>query len=157
MALIHEVLYESGDLAGINLKEYLSRLTDSLTRMYGASGERIRLDIEPDELTLKIDASVPCGLAINELISNSIKHAHPDGRLGAIDIRVRVADGGEIVFVVADDGIGIPADLDVRKTGSMGMGIVLALVEKQLGGRLSIDRSRGTTVTIAIPFDGVAV
>ncbi len=157
MALIHEVLYNSGDLAGINLKEYLSRLTDSLTRMYGASGERIRLDVEPDEITLKLDASVPCGLAINELISNSLKHAHPDGRQGEIDIQVREVDGREIVFVVSDDGIGIPADLDVRTAGSMGMGIVLALVEKQLGGRLSVDCSRGTSVTIAVPVASVAV
>jgi hypothetical protein len=67
-----------------------------------------------------------------------------------------VADAREIVIVVSDDGIGIPADLDVRTSGGMGMGIVLALVEKQLGGRLSVDRSHGTSVTIAVPIDRVA-
>ena len=135
-----------------------SRSGGSLTSpAFTITGERIRLDIEPDEITLKLDASVPCGLAINELISNSLKHAHPDGRPGEIGIRVRVAEGQEIVFEVSDDGVGIPADLDVRTTGGMGMGIVLALVEKQLGGRLSVDRSRGTSVTIVVPIDNVAV
>ena len=150
MALIHEILYESSDLTGINLEQYLSQLAASLTRMYGAENGLVQIDVEPKDITLGIDATVPCGLAINELISNSLKHGYPDARKGQIGILVRSEADDELAIVVRDDGVGMPPDIDIRNTDTMGLGLVVGLVEKQLGGRLELDRSRGTRFTIII-------
>ncbi len=151
MALIHEILYDSDDLSSIDLTTYVSRLAASLTRMYGADADRVRLNVESDDITLGIDDMVPCGLAISELISNSLKYAFPDGREGEINLRVTSTPEGGVKLVVADDGVGLPAELDIRTTGTMGMGLVVGLVEKQLGGRLELDRTQGTCFTITIP------
>jgi two-component sensor histidine kinase len=151
MALIHEILYDSGDLSKIDLKNYVSRLASGLTRMYGADTGRVRLAVESATISLGIDDMVPCGLAISELISNSLKYAFPDGRDGRIDIRVNKAPDGEIEMIVGDDGVGLPEDLDYRNTNTMGMGLVVSLVERQLGGRLELDRTEGTRFKIVIP------
>jgi two-component sensor histidine kinase len=151
MALIHEILYDSDDLSSIDLSTYVSRLAASMTRMYGADSSQVRLNVESDDITLRIDDMVPCGLAISELISNSLKYAFPDGREGEINIRVTSTPEGGVKLVVRDDGVGLPAELDIRTTGTMGMGLVVGLVEKQLGGRLELDRTHGTCFTITIP------
>ena len=151
MALIHEILYDSDDLSSIDLSTYMSRLAASLTRMYGADAAQVRLNVESEDITLRIDDMVPCGLAISELISNSLKYAFPDGREGEIDLRVTSTPEGGVKLVVRDDGVGLPAELDIRTTSSMGMGLVVGLVEKQLGGRLEVDRTQGTCFTITIP------
>ncbi|MEJ2188937.1 MAG: PAS domain S-box protein, partial [Acidobacteriota bacterium] len=148
MAMIHEVLYESGDLAAIDLAAYVTKLARSLIRFYGAQADRIRLQVNAEAVSLGIDEIVPCGLVINELLSNSLKYAFPDGRRGKVEISARPTEAGEIVLVVCDDGIGLPPGLDIRKTETMGMGIVVGLVENQLGGRVELDRSDGTCFTI---------
>ena len=151
MALIHEILYDSDDLSSIDLSTYMSRLVASLTRMYGADAAQVRLNVETDDITLRIDDMVPCGLAISELVTNSLKYAFPDGREGEINLRVTSTPEGGVELVVRDDGVGLPAELDIRTTSSMGMGLVVGLVEKQLGGRLELDRTQGTCFTITIP------
>ena len=151
MALIHEILYDSRDLSRIDLKSYISRLATSLKRMYGADSGRVRLTVESAAITLGIDDMVPCGLAISELISNSLKYAFPDGRDGRIDILVNKAPDGGIELIVGDDGVGMPEGLDYRNTNTMGMGLVVSLVERQLGGSLELDRTQGTRFKIVIP------
>jgi len=151
MALIHEILYDSGDLSSIDLKKYIARLSTGLTRMFGADARRVRLDVKADDIALGIDEMVPCGLAISELISNSLKHAFPDDREGRIEIHATKASGGGIRLVVADDGVGMPEGLDIRNTKTMGMGLVVSLVERQLRGRLDLAHDRGTRFTIVIP------
>ncbi len=148
MALIHEVLYGSDDLSRIDLEDYVSKLAKSLTRMYGADASRIRLEVAATGVTLGIDDTVPCGLVISELLSNSFKYAFPDGRPGEISIEAVATDDDRIVLTVRDDGVGIPDDVDIRHTESMGMGLVTGLVENQLGGQLELDRTDGTCFTI---------
>jgi PAS domain S-box-containing protein len=148
MALIHEVLYGSDDLSRIDLEDYVSKLAKSLTRMYGADASRIRLEVAGNGVTLEIDDTVPCGLVISELLSNSFKYAFPDGRPGEISINAVATDDDRIVLTVRDDGVGIPDDVDIRHTESMGMGLVTGLVENQLGGQLELDRTGGTCFTI---------
>jgi PAS domain S-box-containing protein len=148
MALIHEVLYGSDDLSRIDLEDYVSKLAKSLTRMYGADASRIRLEVVGNGVTLEIDDTVPCGLVISELLSNSFKYAFPDGRPGEISINAVATDDDRIVLTVRDDGVGIPDDVDIRHTESMGMGLVTGLVENQLGGQLELDRTGGTCFTI---------
>ena len=150
MALIHEILYDSGDLSKIDLRDYVERLSNGLTRMYGADPGLVQLCVDAENITFGIDEMVPCGLALSELISNSLKYAFPSGRKGRIDI-VATSAGDGINLVVRDDGVGIPEDLDIRKTNTMGMGLVTNLVERQLGGRLELDRCEGTCFRIFIP------
>ena len=119
--------------------------------MYGADAGRVRLEVESAEITLGIDDMVPCGLAISELISNSLKYAFPDGREGRIDIRATPAPEGGIELVVGDDGVGMPKELDIRNTNTMGMSLVVSLVERQLGGSLELERTQGTRFRIFIP------
>jgi len=148
MALIHEILYESGKLARIDFGDYVTKLATSLARMYGAEPGRVDLRVRANDLTLEIDDTMPCGLVINELLSNSFKYAFRDGRNGLIKIEASPQEDGKIDLVVSDDGIGIPADVDFRNTETMGMRLVTGLVETQLGGTVDLNRNRGTCFTI---------
>ncbi len=148
MALIHEILYKSSHLARIDLEEYVTRLSTSLIRMYGASPDRINLSVGAKDITLGIDDIVPCGLVINELLSNSLKYAFQDGRKGEIWIEAAPVMDDKIMLVVCDDGIGIPADIDIRNTDTMGMRLVIGLVEQQLGGDVTLNRNEGTCFTV---------
>jgi PAS domain S-box-containing protein len=148
MALIHEILYDSGRLIRIDLEEYVSKLATSLARMYGSEPGLIDLQVSAENIALEIDDTVPCGLVINELLSNSFKYAFPDGRSGKIKIEAEHAEDGKIALVVSDDGVGIPPDIDIRNPGSMGMRLVTGLVETQLGGDVELDRSHGSCYSI---------
>ena len=150
MALIHEILYDSGDLSKIDLRGYVERLSNGLTRMYGSDPGLVQLRVDAEDITFGIDEMVPCGLAHSELISTSLKYAFPCGRKGKIDI-IATSGGDGINLVVRDDGVGIPEELDLRQTNTMGMGLVTNLVERQLGGRLELDRCEGTCFRIFIP------
>ncbi len=148
MALIHEILYQSGHLGRIDLGEYVTKLATSLVQMYGTGSDRVNLRIGAGDVTLGIDDTVPCGLVINELLSNSLKYAFRDGRAGEIGIEAAPATNGRIKLVVHDDGVGIPAEIDIRNTETMGMRLVVGLVESQLGGLLDLERDNGTRFTI---------
>ena len=149
MALIHETLYESHDLSRIELGPYISRVGDSLIGMYGASADRIRLRVEAERVALTIDDMVPCGLIINELLSNSLKHAFPDGRAGEVRIAATASPKGIVTLELRDNGVGLPADLDIHDTTTMGMRLVTGLVENQLGGTIEVDRRTGTAFRVS--------
>jgi PAS domain S-box-containing protein len=149
MALIHETLHDSRDLSRIELHPYFTRVGDSLIGMYGSSAARIRLRVEADRVALSIDDTVPCGLIINELLSNSLKHAFPDGRGGEVRIAASVSPAGRITLEVCDNGIGLPDDLDIHNTSTMGMRLVTGLAENQLGGTIEVDRRAGTAFRIS--------
>jgi two-component sensor histidine kinase len=114
---------------------------------YGVDRDRIKLDLKAEEMEMVIDTAIPCGLIINELVSNSLKHAFPGDRTGTIGISLQQLRSGEIKFSVCDDGIGIPGDLDIRRTNSMGMHLVTVMVD-QLGGTIELKGKRGTRFTI---------
>jgi len=149
MALIHETLYESDDLSRIELRPYISRVGDSLIGMYGAPADRIRLRVEADRVALTIDDMVPCGLIINELLSNSLKHAFPDERAGEIQIAATASPEGVVRLEVRDNGVGLPNEVDIHNTTTMGMRLVTGLAENQLGGTIEVDRGAGTAFRIS--------
>lgn len=155
MALIHETLYESEDLSRIELGPYISRVGDGLIGMYGAPTGRIALAVAAGEIALNIDDTVPCGLIINELLSNSLKYAFPDGRAGEVRIEATSTEDGEITLEVRDNGVGIPREIDIRRTATMGMRLVTGLVENQLGGTIDVDRSAGTAFRIRFHRGGL--
>lgn len=146
MALIHEKLYQSKDLARIDFAEYIRNLTNYLFRSYGVTSNRIKLKKNVDDVFLGLDTAIPCGLIINELVSNSLKHAFPDGKEGEIHICLFL-DNDKFTLIVRDNGVGFPKDLDFRNTESLGLQLVITLVE-QLEGTIDLKRSGGTEFKI---------
>jgi len=148
IALVHEKLYQSADFARIPFSEYARSLTTNIFHALGVS--HIKLEVEIDDLALPVDKAIPCGLILNELITNALKHAFPGQRNGTI--RVAMArHHGDLVLTVADDGIGIPFNFDLATTTSLGMQLVPTLTE-QLDGHLSVSSDNGTTVRVTFPW-----
>jgi len=154
MALIHEKLYRSENLASIDLAEYINDLSVQLFRSYQAAGRGIELDLKAGHIRLDINTAVPCGLILNELISNALKHAFPrNNRIQPGKVLVRVESSKDQVSLsVADNGIGFPEDIDFRRSTSFGFKIVNALVS-QLHGTIELDRENGTVFQIEFPVD----
>ncbi|MBL7152710.1 MAG: hypothetical protein ISS79_03270 [Phycisphaerae bacterium] len=146
MAMVHEKLYESEDLAGIDFAEYVQSTTSYLFSLHGV-GDAVRLNTDIKDISLDVSTAIPCGLIINELVSNSIKHAFGRGREGEILIKLYSDEAGRNILMVKDNGAGFPKGLDFRKTESLGMQLVIMLVE-QLGGAIELDRSKGTAFNI---------
>ncbi len=147
MVLVHERLYQSPDLARIDFAEYVRNLANYLFRSYGVNTNVIQLRLNVGDVLLGVDTAIPCGLIINELVSNSLKHAFPAGREGEIRIKLRSDDEGECILMVGDNGVGFAEGLDFRDAGTLGLELVNTLVA-QLEGTVELDRSRGTTFKI---------
>jgi two-component sensor histidine kinase len=150
MALIHETLYQARDLAHVDFAQYIQALAAYLMQSYTVDDARIILQTHTHEVWLDIDAAVPCGLILNELVSNTLKHAFPDGRPGEIHLDLR-SEPGLTTLRVRDTGVGFPDGLDVRQAESLGLQLVGMLTE-QLGGTIDLSRAEGTTVTLTFPF-----
>jgi two-component sensor histidine kinase len=148
MALIHERLYQSKDLARVDFAEYVQILTTHLFSSHGISPGVIKLNLKIKDVSLDINTAVPCSLIVNELISNSLKHAFPGGKKGEINIAMRSLKGNEIELIVTDNGIGLPKKVDFRKTDSLGLHLVSLLAEDQLHGDIKLDRTKGTSFSI---------
>ena len=147
MALIHEKLYQSGNVALVDFPQYARSLANTLFRSYRSGDSNVSLEVDFGDVSLGIDAAVPCGLIINELLSNALKHAFPGNRGGKVLLGLR-AQGGQTRLTVKDDGIGVPGSVDVARPDSLGLQLVNTLVA-QIGGVLEVDRSNGTEFRIA--------
>jgi PAS domain S-box-containing protein len=145
MALVHERLYQSGDLAAVNLRDYLRELLAYLTQTYRSLAEHVTVHTDVAAIVVEVDTAIPCGLILNELVTNSLKHGFPDGRQGEIRVGLR-HDDGCYVFSVTDTGVGIPIDFDLRSIKTLGLRLVTSLA-KQLDARFELQR--GTTGTLA--------
>jgi two-component sensor histidine kinase len=153
MALVHERLYQSDNLARIDFAEYTRDLTSVLSGTYSANPETVSIRIRADEVLLGIDAAVPCGLILNELVSNALKHAFPNGQTGEIWVELAAGQDQQVSLRVSDDGIGLPEMLDWQNTDSLGLQLVNSLVN-QLEGVIELDNSNGGTafdITFADP------
>ena len=153
MSLVHEKLYQSKDLAHVNFKDYIRDLLKTLYRAHGVDKGKIALKIAVKDVSLGIDVAIPCGLIINELVSNALKHAFPEGQEGKIKISLHPTNKSEVELIVSDNGIGLPEGFDFRKTESLGLHIVTILVEDQLHGKVEVDRTEGTTFKIRLKVD----
>jgi two-component sensor histidine kinase len=148
MAIIHEKLYQSKDLGRINFRDYINDITDTMFISYGLNSHKVKLKKDIEKITLGINTAIPCGLIINELVSNSLKYAFPEGREGEIRVALRMNDKEEVELTVSDNGVGMPEELDYKKTGSLGLNLVNALI-MQLRGRIELHREQGTEFQIA--------
>ncbi|HWQ34686.1 MAG TPA: PAS domain S-box protein [Blastocatellia bacterium] len=146
MSLIHEKLYQSDNLARIDFKAYLESLSATLLRSHHLMQPGPELEIIGDDVSLSVNIAVPCGLIVNELLSNALKHAFPDGRAGRIRVGLSVGDG-RMTLIVADNGIGLPEGFDLHQTPSFGLKLVSALA-RQLEATVTIHSDHGTEFRI---------
>ncbi len=150
MALIHEKLYPSGDERGISFAGYVRDLAAHLRHSYAGNSGSVELKTDVEEMALSMDVSVPCGLIINELLSNSLKYAFPGGRQGIISVSLHRGEAGRVLLTIRDDGVGFPREIDIRNPATLGLRIVNILVE-QLRGSLTMNPGPGASFSISFP------
>ena len=146
MALIHEKLYQTGDLTRIDLAEYVNELVSDLFRSYSVNTYLVKYKIKSNSILLDINTAIPCGLIINELVTNSIKHAFPDNASGEISIEIK-CDADDFILKVKDNGIGFPKELDLNDIKTLGLQLVTNLTN-QLEGEIKLSREDGTCFQI---------
>jgi PAS domain S-box-containing protein len=147
MALVHEKLYQSSDLARVDFAEYARSLLSYLWRAHGASISGVRLDLDLEPVSLAVDAALPCGLILNELAGNALKHAFRGRSECQVTVSLRGSATGQVRLRVRDNGVGLPAGLDWRKTRSLGLRLV-QMLSGQLGGTVEVRGGEGTAFEI---------
>ncbi len=147
MALIHEKLYQSPNLASVDMGEYTSNLVSELQRSHRTTENSIRLNLEIEEIRLGVNEAIPCGLIINELVSNALKHAFPAGKDGEVLVRLTRGENDSYKLFIKDNGVGFPEQVDYRNSPSLGLTLINSLVE-QLQGAIELDRTGGTAFTV---------
>ncbi len=148
MGLVHEKLYRSTDLSSIDAGAYLTDLARTVFASHNVLGERIALDADIAPLRLSIDVAIPCGLILNELISNALKYAFSGREKGTVSVCLRSDDGGGMRMTVADDGAGLPGDFDLNGSSSLGLKIVRDLAAHQLGADIDVRSESGAEITL---------
>jgi PAS domain S-box-containing protein len=146
MSLIHEKLYQSNDIAHINIAEYIENLVNDLFYSYAIKRENIKSVLDINEIKLNIETALPCGLIISELVSNTLKYAFPNDKKGELKVSL-VRKGEGFLLIIEDNGVGLPEDIDFKNTDSLGMQLVINLVE-QLEGEITLDNSNGSKFLI---------
>jgi PAS domain S-box-containing protein len=150
MALIHQTLYESRDFSRVNFSNFTQTLIDNLLISYMSDTSKVAITIQADSIHLPIDTSIPLGLILNELCTNALKYAFPGNRDGKIAITMKLQTSGHVLVQVSDTGIGIPDDLDIENTSSLGLQLV-QLLSEQIAAKLTIQRKNPTSFTLLIP------
>jgi PAS domain S-box-containing protein len=149
MAHVHDRMCRSKDISRIDLSEIVTFLGTNLFESYNVSQQNIRLTVEMNDLQISIESAIPISMIINEIVSNSMKHAFPRGASGEITVSGQ-REGDTIVLGIRDTGIGMPKELDWRKSDqTLGFNLVVGLVQ-QLNGTINLDRSAGTSFTIVV-------
>jgi len=154
MSLIHSQLYEGRDLAEINMKGFIDQLLGQLLQSYPIGDARIASVVRVDDYPFPISTAVPVGLIINELLSNTLKHAFEGRDEGKIEVSLTASEGGRINLTVSDDGVGLPPGFDINATRTLGLRLVKILAEDQLQGNLEVMSDGGTTFRIEFDIDG---
>jgi two-component sensor histidine kinase len=137
MALVHEKLYRSQDLTRIDFAEYIEDLAHHLFQMHHINSQDISLNVETDSAFVKLDQAIPCGLILNELISNALKHAFPPGQNGEVWVVLKAEHPEMLNLTIGDNGIGFPGHIDFYNSGTLGLQLVNTLI-KQLGGTIEL-------------------
>jgi two-component sensor histidine kinase len=150
IALVHEKLHPSRDQAQLPFSEYARGLAADIFQALHVSPAKVSLELDVEEVALAADKAIPCGLILNELLTNALKHAFPDGRAGTVRVEVAPLGGEGFDLVVRDDGVGLPEDLDVRRSSSLGLQLVQMLAQ-QLGAVLEVEVAGGTCVRLTVP------
>jgi two-component sensor histidine kinase len=150
MALVHEQLYSAGKYARIEFGDYVDQLVTTLVNMYDIDPEEIQIQIDAEDIYLDLDKAIPCGLLLNELITNSLKYAFPDGRRGKLWIHLE-AHKENMILEVCDDGVGVPDDFDLEAGQSLGLQLVKLLATHDLQGNVKLMHKEGTQYIVEFP------
>ena len=151
MSLIHQTLYQSRNFARVDFQRFLDDLLPSLTESYRSVAGQVSITIEANDVKLPINEAIPCGLVVNELVSNALKHGFVHQASGHIDVRIRQDDQHMLELSISNDGEPIPDDLDLERTSTLGLQLV-QLLTRQLDGSLEIRRAHPTRFTVRFPL-----
>lgn len=143
IALVHEKLYQSKNLSSLDLKEYVTELANLIVRTYQLTHSQVSVFVESLPIPVIMDTAIPCGLIVNEILSNALKYAFLDGRKGAIRIQMNKTDTGQISINIADNGIGAPSDKDFRRSQTLGMQVIFGIAAHQLNATVDLDTHNG--------------
>ncbi len=147
MALLHETLYRSGEFGRVELSDYLRQLSLQLFRAHGGAATQANLVLDLAPVEVEIDQAIPCGLIVNELLTNSLKHGFVEGRSGEVRVSLRPQGDTSVRLEVSDTGVGLPADFETRLLKSLGMQLITDLA-RQLGGRPDVGAGPGAMFTM---------
>ncbi len=150
MALIHEKLYQTGNLAAVKLRDYVQDLATHLMNSYSLDPRKVKLSSDIDNVSLGIDTAISVGLIVNELLSNAFKYAFPNGTSGEIKILYKPDNENNSTLIIKDNGIGFPENINFRQTESLGLQLVNTLVD-QLEGKIELNKNGGTEFKIVLP------
>ena len=152
MSLVHEKLYKSQDIASVDFKEYIKTLLHDVfwSYGYGFGTGRIKLKMNIDDISFGVSDATSCGLIINELVSNSLKHAFPDGRSGEVSVSLHSNGKDKFELVVGDNGVGMQQHRDFRSVETLGMHLIILMAEDQLKGTIELDTTDGTKFKVVV-------
>ncbi len=153
MALVHEHLYQSADLSRINFGDYINGLAGYLMRVYGHLEQDVRLDVDVDSALMSVEMAVPLGLIINELVSNALKHAFPMEQPGLIIVQLKKVSSTEFRLIIQDNGVGLPTNMDIRQSPSLGLTIVMTLINQLQATLNQFSQKQGTCFEIAFSVE----
>lgn len=153
MALVHQKLYEAQDLSHVNLREYITDLVNLLIVGYRISSEKVKFKSNIEDVFVVVDVAIPCGLILNELMTNALKYAFPPGHSGEITVDLQRMEDGEIRLRVSDNGVGVPPGFDFRKDSRLGIQTIFALGESQLRGKVQYETDSGVSCTVRFRDD----
>ncbi len=151
MALLHEVLYRSGNLARISFPTYIADLCRQIAAFHGQAAQRVLLEHSVEDISLPLELAVPCGLIVNELVTNALKHAFPDGRSGKVLVEFHNVDERRLQLSVRDDGVGLSPGIDLENASTLGLLLVFELVG-QLGGWMTVEKPDGGGALFRVVF-----
>jgi PAS domain S-box-containing protein len=152
IALIHEKLYQSKDFANVPFAEYLRVLAGDVFSAAGASPSTVTLALAVDDVAITVQKAIPCALILNELITNALKHAYPGARAGVLRVELKRAAAGRLRLTIADDGVGLPSDFDIKHARSLGLKLVSTLAQ-QMDAELIVRGERGTSFELTFPVE----
>lgn len=152
MAMVHENLYRAGNFARVPMPAHIGKLCAELSHAYGMAAQCVEVQVEVDDIQLDLDRAVSCGLIINELLSNALKHAFRQRDHGRVQVSLHLVGDGQCELSVADDGKGLPADLDISRAATLGLQLVDDLAA-QLRGELTLERDGGARFRIRFPVN----
>ena len=151
IALVHEKLYLKKGVSAIDLRDYITELTQTLFQSFKAPDRGISLKTNIENITLEIERAITCVLIINEIVTNSLKHAFSEGHEGEIRVSLHTSLSDTVVLTVSDNGKGLPKGFNLRKADTLGMQLIVGLAEKQLDGEILLDSTEGTSFRISFP------
>ena len=144
MSLVHKTLYKSRDLAHVDFHDYITKLVNKLFKSHEVSTDRVALRINAEHVFMGVETAIPCGLVINEIVSNSLRHAFPDGKKGEIKIGLHAIDKSKYELIISDNGIGLPGDIDFRKAETLGFRTIASFEGSGPLSRFELKRADGT-------------